>query len=233
MNQQQNMEKMKCLNFLLPAMLLLPAFSLLSCGDDDDNSKNYANATVTLKTNPDDNTFYMQLDDSTTVLPANIKVSPAGKNEVRALVNLRFTKNSAAPYSREAFVNWIDTIRTKDMAQDRGDDNATLYGDDPVEIVNHWTTNAEDGYLTLRFRTYHSGKATHRLNLVKGGNDNEVVLYHDARGDNAGRVGDGMIAFRLEKQPGSDGTPKEMTLKWKSFSGQEKSVRFKYIPRKQ
>ena len=49
---------MKCLNYLLPVMLLLTAFAVQSCDDDDDNfSKNQANAVVTLKTNPDDNTF--------------------------------------------------------------------------------------------------------------------------------------------------------------------------------
>ncbi len=224
---------MKYLKLLLPAMMMLPMFTLLSCDDDDDdNMKNYANATVTLKTNPEDNTFYMQLDDSTTVLPSNIKVSPSGKNEVRALVNLEFTKNNVSPYSREAFVNWIDTIRTKDMAPNHGDENAALYGNDPVEIVNHWSTNVEDGYLTLRFRTYHKPGSIHRLNLVKGDGEDEVVLYHDAAGDKSGRVADGMIAFRLEKHPESNGTPREITLKWKSFSG-EKSVKFKYIPRKQ
>ena len=153
---------MKCLNYLLPVMLLLPAFAVQSCDDDDDNfSKNQANAVVTLKTNPDDNTFYMQLDDSTTVLPSNIKTSPVGKREVRALVNLKFTKNRVSPYSREAYINWIDTIRTKDMAQSHGDENTKLYGNDPVEIVNHWSTCVEDGYLTLRFRTYYrNGTAT-------------------------------------------------------------------------
>ena len=68
---------MKCLNYLLPVMLLLPAFAVQPRDDDDDNySKNQANAVVTLKTNPDDNTFYMQLDASTAVLPSNIKTSP-------------------------------------------------------------------------------------------------------------------------------------------------------------
>ncbi len=28
---------MKCLNYLLPVMLLLPAFAVQSCDDDDDN----------------------------------------------------------------------------------------------------------------------------------------------------------------------------------------------------
>lgn len=224
--------KMKCLNYLLPVMLLLPAFAVQSCDDDDDNfSKNQANAVVTLKTNPDDNTFYMQLDDSTTVLPSNIKTSPVGKKEVRALVNLKFTKNRVSPYSREAYINWIDTIRTKDMAQSHGDENTKLYGNDPVEIVNHWSTCVEDGYLTLRFRTYYRNGSTHRLNLVKGDKPNEVVLYHDAAGDNSGFVRDGLMAFRLESFPESTGTPVEMTLKWKSYSG-EKTLKFKYIPRK-
>ena len=104
-------------------------------------------------------------------------------------------------------------------------------GNDPVEIVNHWSTCVEDGYLTLRFRTYYRNGSTHRLNLVKGDKPNEVVLYHDAAGDNSGLVRDGLMAFRLESFPESTGTPVEMTLKWKSYSG-EKTLKFKYIPRK-
>lgn len=49
--------------------------------------------------------------------------------------------------------------------------------------------------------------------------------------DDSGLVRDGLMAFRLESFPESTGTPVEMTLKWKSYSG-EKTLKFKYIPRK-
>ena len=55
-----------------------------SCLDDDDNDYyRYAlpNALVTVKPVAD-NSFFMQLDDSTTLLPVNMKNSPYGEKEV-------------------------------------------------------------------------------------------------------------------------------------------------------
>lgn len=206
--------------------------TLVSCGNEEENSsKNYANAVATLKTDAESGKFYLQLDDTTTVLPTNITASPVGKREVRALVNLKFTKNYPQGYSREAYINWIDTMRTKAMAPSLAEKDSATYGNDPIEIVNHWSTTVEDGYLTLRFRTYFRSGSVHQLNLVKTGKPGEVTLYHNAAGDTKGTVRDGMIAFRLADL-GTPGTAADtLTLKWKSYSG-NKSVKFKYRPRK-
>ena len=131
---------------------------------------------------------------------------------------------------RNVWVNWIDTVRTKSMAQAMAVDSATV-GNDPVEIVKDWSTVCEDGYLTLRFRTYMSGYTQHKMNLVATSNPYEVRLYHDACGDRSTRVADGVVAFRLDKLPDTQGKTVDLTLKWKSFSG-EKSVKFKYRTRK-
>lgn len=224
---------MKLINILFSALALsLMSAGFLSCSDDvDNNSRNSANAIVTLKTDSARGEFYMQLDDSTTILPTNIKVSPAGKKEVRALVNLKLTKKIPQYYSREAYVNWIDTVRTKNMSQDFGTKNDSIYGNNPLEIVNHWTTGVEDGYLTLRFRTYFRNGSIHRLSLVKTDEPYCVQLFHDAAGDIVGVVRDGVIAFKLDLLPDTEGKTVDLTLKWNSFSG-NKSVKFKYCSRK-
>jgi len=225
---------MKHLKILMSTLLMLAlTVSLQSClkDDGDDYSIIYPNALVTLKTNSGDGAFYLQLDDSTTLLPTNMKASPYGNKEVRALINFRYADAQSGSYSKAAYVNWIDTVRTKKMAQDLGGDNKTTYGNDPLEVVNDWTTVVEDGYLTLRFRTYFDLFTIHSLNLVKGDNPYEVVLYHDAKGDVNSEVGDGLIAFRLDQLPDTEGKTVDLTLKWQSFSG-EKSIKFKYRTRK-
>ena len=112
-----------------------------SCLDDDDDypySKVLPNALVTVKP-----------------LPVNMTSSPFGQKEVRALVNFDETNESSGIYSKAVNINWIDSILTKPIAPDLGvTSNDSIYGSDPVEIVNDWVTIAEDGYLTLRFRTY-------------------------------------------------------------------------------
>lgn len=214
-------------------LMAAASFILPSCLDDDDNDyvSVFPNALVTLKNHPADGTFYLQLDDSTTLVPTNIKESPYGDKEVRAFVNF---SQEAAPQRNHAYdvhVNWIDTIRTKNMDIDLGEaSNVMTYGNDPLEIVNDWATVVEDGYMTLRFRTYFGMGNTHYLRLVKGEKPYEVILYHDADGDLHGEIADGYIAFRLNDLPDTGEETVNLTLKWNSFSG-EKSAQFKYRTR--
>ena len=80
------MKKFFGFNKLLASVAVLASVMIFqSCLDDDDNDYyRYAlpNALVTVKPVAD-NSFFMQLDDSTTLLPVNMKNSPYGEKEVR------------------------------------------------------------------------------------------------------------------------------------------------------
>lgn len=224
---------MKKIKFAL--LLLIAAvttISLQSCDDDDENNGMYfPTAIVTVKTNPADNVCYLQLNDETTLFPRNITKSPFENKEVRAFVNYTQDEQTIDGYSHSVNVNWIDSIVTKPMAINMMEENVNKYGNDPLEIVNSWETVVEDGYFTIRFRTYFGNRDKHVLNLVKGKNDYEVVLYHDAKEDFGGYVADGVIAFRLDQLPDTKGETVDLTLRWKSFTGDKAAV-FKYKTRK-
>lgn len=231
------MKKMK-LKPVVPAILLAALLPMLhSCLDNDDNYYivyNAPNAIVTVK--PIDNgSFYMQLDDSTTLLPVNMKKSPYGDKELRALVSCYEVNNPDKTYSKAVHVNWIDSILTKPTVANQGTLNDSLYGNDPVEIIKDWITIAEDGYLTLRFRTKWSGNGiTHHVNLltdVNPENPYEVQFRHDAHGDICGIWGDGLVAFRLSDLPDTNGKTVKLKLTWNSYDG-EKSTEFNYCTRK-
>lgn len=222
--------------FLMATGVIFASLTFQSCLDDDDNYYGYVipNALVTVKP-VSDNSFFLQLDDKTTLLPTNLTSSPYGDKEVRALINYSEVNESAEGYSKAVYVNWIDSILTKQIAPDLGVDNDSVYGTDPVEIVNDWVTIAEDGYLTLRFRTRWggSGKA-HFVNLLVSkdpANPYEVEFRHHAYGDVYGREADGLVAFSLDSLPDTNGEPVKLKLKWKSFSG-DKSTEFDYCTRK-
>lgn len=198
-------------------VLFLPACSNKSPEPD----VYYPTALVTARTV--DSVFVLQLDDSTTLYPQNIKKSPYPR-EVRALVN--YTDADSLNW---IYVNWIDSIRTKDAVPTMGDKNDSVYGKDPVEIVRDRVTIAEDGYLTLRVRTRWGGYgAKHYLNLLTGTNPEnpyELELRHDAKGDVYGDMGDALIAFNLNNLPKDAGQNVKIKLNWQSFSG-KKSTEF-------
>lgn len=217
-------------HLLLSIVGVVVLMMLPSCTNDDDSPELLRpTALVTVCPNAD-GSFIMQLDNATQLVPTNLKISPFGTKEVRALVN--YTETNVSPQDkkvRNVEVNWLDSIRTKLPVETLGKQDEVKYGNDPVEIVQDWVTVAEDGYLTLRIRTlWGSPHATHILNLVTGTNPEdpyELELRHDAKGDKNGRWGDALIAFNLNKLPRGDAGIAKIKLKWKSFTG-DKSAKF-------
>lgn len=208
--------------------ILVPVCALQSCVDDDDDSMTLRRPTALVTVCPTDGgAFTLQLDNTTTLYPSNMKSSPFGNKEVRALVN--YTDDGNGGNVRNVHINWMDSIRTKKPVPSLGTENDALYGNDAIEIVKDWVTIAEDGYLTLRIRTQW-GKANnkHYINLLTGVNpDNpyELELRHDAKGDIGGSMSDALIAFNLNDLPSKDKQNVKLKLNWKSFSG-KKSAEF-------
>ena len=162
------------MKFLVGLVVSMAAvFSFSSCNDDDTYVWYYPpvpNALVTVK--PIDGAgFYMQLDDSTTLYPVNMAASPYGDKEVRALVCYREVEQVNDYYTKSVEVSWIDSILTKMSVPYPADGDVAEYGDDPIEIVRDWVNIAEDGYLTLRFRTrWGNTGVAHYVNLLTGVN---------------------------------------------------------------
>lgn len=231
------MKAKKLFSSMVVATFCMAMFSFMSCCKDDEKPKNnhFPNALVTAKY-AKDNTFYLQLDDATTLLPTNLKKSPFGKKEVRALANIKEVKQDSKGYTKAVFVNWIDSILTKSTVPTLGEKkNDEKYGKDPVEIINDWVTVAEDRYLTLRFRTrWGNSNKRHHVNLLTGTNkDNpyELEFRHNAHGDTKGRIGDALVAFNLKDLPDTKGEKVKLKLTWMSFRG-KKSVEFDFMNKK-
>lgn len=217
--------------------MVVLSMTMGSCSTDDDNDYYWSktpNALVTVKTTNDG--CYFQLDDSTTLLPTNLK-KPFGDKEVRALVNYTLTDQKDNQYNAVVHVNWIDSILTKKPVPNLAtpEENDAKYGHDAVDIVRDWVTIAEDGYLTLRFRALWGNVKPHSINLVAGVNPEnpyEVELRHNTNGDPQLRWGDALVAFDLNGVvPDTNGKKVKLTIKWKSTAG-DKSIDFDYCSRK-
>ena len=220
------------------ALLAMTSFSLQSCDDDNDDYVPTTYAVVTVKPNADNSSFVMQLNDSVQIMASNMVTSPFGTKEKRALIG--FTAADGQQTEGELTrvkVLWMDSILTKPVARDLGEEaNKETYGDEPIEVVNSWETVAEDGYINLRFRGYWGDlKKAHTINLVHRTDANRpylLQLYHDNKGDEGTVVADGLVGFRLPEAFNESDEPITITLQYESYSGKLKTVAFKYIPRK-
>ena len=141
----------KITKLFLISTVLSTALIFGSCSNEKDSFVyvGFANALVTVKP-VSENECYLQLDENTTLFPVNMQGSPYGDKEVRALINYYDVDSQHANYTKNVYVNWIDSIRTKSTVPSLGAENDEKYGNDPVEIVDDWMTISEDGYLTLR-----------------------------------------------------------------------------------
>ncbi len=198
---------------------------------DHDDSTLFANAIVTVKPLAEGG-FYMQLDEETTLFPANAVKSPYDE-EQRAFVNFSPSDADAGEYDMAVYVNWFRDILTKDMVQAAsGTDLDEEYGTDPVNIMDSWMTAVEDGYFTIHFETYSDGTGIkHKVNLVQPDPEKpfELEFRHDASGDVNGDVVWSVAAFRLSDLNLENGKKVTITLKWDSFTG-KRSHDFEYVP---
>lgn len=197
-----------------------------SCGDGEqiENNLTQPTAVVTVKPTTDLSSFIIQLDDSTTLRPVNMTVSPFGTKHVRALVNYYLTENlDETKREVPVYINWMDSIPTRPTSQNLGtEQNKARYGDDPVEVIDDKFSISADGYLTLHVRTYWGDAAQHEFHLVAGENPEnpyEVRLYHNAAGDANKRLGSAVIAFQLDSLPAMKDKTEKVYLRWLSFSG--------------
>lgn len=231
--------------FILTMMALTTvAFTLQSCLDNDDDENYFITdpdtmvGVVTLKPDTEAHPWWIQLSDSTVVTCSNIKEFPLKeKKEQRAYIYFKFdSAPSLTADIKSITVTHLDTILTKPLAPALESEEANIkaYGNDPVEIVkSNLETLAEDGYMNIRFRTNWTQGSLHRVNLVRVADEDGLATFcfhHDANGETNGVIGDGMVAFYLDLEKDIDRTPREIKIKWKSFTG-DKSVKFKYIPR--
>ena len=158
MNSKNLLEMKANVKMIISAAALSTALMTVQSCDQDHNDYYYyiPNAVVTVKpiAEPTDSlTFYMQLDDSTTLVAENLKKSPFGDKQVRALTSIEETDATVPGYDKVVHVYAIDSILTKKtepFTDDRTVDS--LFGNDPVEMIGDWMTVVEDGYITLRVR---------------------------------------------------------------------------------
>ena len=230
------MKKIVSLFIIMALAAVVPA--LHSCQKIEPD--NFTSAIVTVIPPESGSTIAIMLDENTMAYPVNFSGNDLGTKEKRALITYRDPKgkekdaNPASSASPQIFITWIQTILTKQLAENLGEEqNAESYGQDPVDILDDWTTLAEDGYMNISFRTWWGGLKTHVVNMVYTPEEDNpycVTFYHDAMGDTVDYSADGLVAFSLDDLPDTQGQTVDLLVKWMSFNGPREAT-FKYRTR--
>ncbi len=227
--------KMNRILIALAASMAMVSFN--SCDKSQDGipyDQLFANAVVTVK--PSGDTFYLQLDDSTIVKPSNLTKSPFGDSEVRAFTNYKVESQTKG--EQVGYINWMRQMLTKQTVASQGTEkDKEEYGNDVVDVVNAFPTVCEDGYLTLRFRTYwgRSSSVKHTVNLVTGVDESDPYLVefrHNDGGDLKEIESDAYVSFRLSELPDTEGQTVKLKVRYKASSGDNKIITFDYKTRK-
>ncbi|WP_099463644.1 MULTISPECIES: NigD1/NigD2 family lipoprotein [Parabacteroides] len=223
-------------SILFVAGVFLTSLTFHSCLDDDGYSldKFWIEPATVVPIN--DNSFYLRTDDGSTLWPAApIYIHYEAKERQRAWVNYTILGDSIGNYSHSIKINGISDILTKDIAKNLGDENDSVYGTDPVSIKNPkqdiWIS---DNFLNILFRMNYGGSKKHFVNVIQPDEKNPYLLEfrHNAYFDPAVTSTEGLVCFRMESLPDTNGKTVTLTLRVKTFEG-EKEYTLEYNSDKQ
>lgn len=201
-----------------------------SCLDDDDSySLDDFWIEIVTVVPIDETTYYLRMDDGTTLWPAatNVPFYKPKENQ-RALVNFTVLSDSVKGYDYDHWVkvNRIDEVLTKNIAEDQGSKNDSIYGIDPVEIAGIWIG---DNYLNVYFKTYFGGTEKHFINLIPSSDKNAMFEFrHNAYDDPKSFNQGGFVAFNL-KSINTIIENSSITVKVKTYEG-DKIYEVKFAP---
>lgn len=218
--------------FLMTIGIGLSSLLFYSCLENDDaNSLGKFWIDVATIVPLSETTYFLRMDDGTTLWPAATSIPYyKPKENQRAMVNFTILSDSKDGYDHWVKVNRIDEFLTKEIAENKGDKNDSIYGTDPVGIEDVWVG---DNYLNVYFKADFGGTKKHFVNLIPSDDENKIFEFrHNAYDDpGTGYLQGGLVAFNLSKltTPDTESVSDSITItiKVKTFDG-DKSYNVKF-----
>lgn len=214
--------------FLISTSVLLATIMLSTCDDDGYSLGDYWIELATVYPSGSD-WYYLTLDDGTTLWPAAPLYKPANlKYNERAWVNFTILSDSISGFSHYVKVNDISYILTKDIAEDLGTKNDSVYGTAPVKMYEPWIG---DGFLNVQFQFNAGGEKSHFINLIRVADPRSDSPYvfefrHNAYNDPERFSQMGLVAFNLNSID-TGGKDVKLIIKVRTFDG-DKEISITY-----
>lgn len=199
-------KKFNPLKRLLPVMLFT-GLLFASCEDFLNNNHDHSYSVTSLgfvKTNTSDQTFIINLDNGSSLIPERNNLSSFGVRDSER-VWVRFsphnysqvtdsTKNYRSEILGLSKILYKSIKKTSEVAADSA-------GNDPIIVRDAWISGKN--VLNLDIRFYSQG-SVHYINLLDNGEGNGIAqpyvleLHHNARGDMASYLISGIVSFNLD-----------------------------------
>jgi hypothetical protein len=211
------------------------AVTFNSCSDDDGYSLGNFSVDIAsvVPLDKEGGSFYLRMDDGTTLMPVNTGLHFEPKDMQRAWVNFTLLSDNQSGYDHLVKINAIQEVLTKEVI-DLTSENEEEVGDDPAKILNYWIG---DDYLNINFGLNIGGEKTHYINLVRNTlspaerDESDTIALefrHNANGDPQRYGADSYVAFDLRPFQREDKQPVEFTLKVKGYDGETTEYKITY-----
>ncbi|WP_280764706.1 NigD-like protein [Parabacteroides sp. PFB2-10] len=222
------MKSMEKLKLILIAGIISASLLFQSCSNDDGYSLGDYWLSVATVESLDGGSHYFKMDNGTTLWPAagyylghNLAVGQ------RTWLNFTILSDKKDGFDHYVKVNGVDPILTKEIAEDKGEENDSYYGTDPVAVKDIWVGG---GYLNVIFKFNYGGMQKHFINLLPvtdSENPYEVEFRHHAYKDPAEAAVAGIVCFDLSSLPKTEGETVKLKVHFKTFNG-EKTFELEY-----
>ena len=190
---------MRLKNWLILGLwLTIAAIVFNSCSKDDGYSLDKAWYSIATVHPLSSNSFWLSLDDGTTLWPVASNIPWYQPNEKkRAFAVYTLLSDKYYGYNHAIKVLDLKSILTKSISENLGSTNNSIYGTDSVKISDMWIG---DGFLNIVFEFNYGGNVVHFINLVERNDMNTPFFFefrHNAYDDEVRYRRKGIVCFDL------------------------------------
>lgn len=211
----------KAKHWIVMMGVLMSTLMLNSCLSDDGYSLGDMWISVaTVESQQNSNDYFFRLDDGTTLWPAaGYYIGQNMEDGQRVLLTYTVLSDELSGFDHYIKVNDIETVLTKQIAEDKGVENDSYYGNDPVLVRK---ISVGQRFLTIWFEARYGGSKKHFVNLVQMENesiDNYFEFRHNAYDDPASDMLLSPVCFDL-KSIDTEGETIELVININTFDGE-------------
>ena len=217
---------------------LFTALALAGCaaeygdniGDHEGNKSSpyTVDAVVTVKQDADGTVFF-QFTDNQRLFPGN---DYPFTRQMRAWGSLTIYAEEIPLYGNKVDVNWLEPLDEGQFTSSSPSVQTPLGVD---IMLDSWVTSVEDGYVTLRYKTWWGEPAGHHdfyLAALDSTDPYSLTLYQDSHSDGKDSYTEAIICFDINSLPDTGDTYKTLTLNWITTQGKTETAQFGFKTRK-